>query len=1791
MKRVIALALVLTGLVFALSGSGPNTGMSPTMGARTGTSVDISNRSAGTPRDDVDLESLGSDLVTPIYLAPAIDFSSGTKYYFDPLVLAKGGDGLTQLTAFRAFGTEVASDSTIIHYNYADADQSANTAVVDEGDVCVLMPGNHGDITFTDYNFDTWFGIVGLRGSTFETLRLQRCQFFYMESMTNERILRSAFDTPGSTFSDAPIVVHISGKSVPADDDYSYIVVKDFDIASAKTAAIEGWSLANWKTNAPNGIKLQWIDRFVLQGNSLVGMNFGVQIHDALYGEIYNNRVYRFCADGVQVGENGKAMNNIAFRNNRIRDHYMVWDGGPGGQHNGMFQAFGDLDSIYVERNYLIATTDTTRSLITTQLGHISFTNAGTDTATNAQVYNNVIAGITYNGIIFQKATRSKVINNTLVPIMSERTAPVINLEVMSIGMTIVNNASAFIQQTGGGPHSWNTISDNYLFALEPGNALFRSWSWETVPLSYRLQPTGLSPMRYAGNATYERGTDFSGLTRPYEDAISSIGAYEYDSTPPDAPTGISASSRQSEVFVSWDANTEADLAGYTLRSSLVNNTEFTDLYTGTDNFYAHTGIQNELDYFYRVLAFDTAADSSVVSEVASATAQIIPPPEIPTGVTATAGINAVTISWDANAKAGVTYEIIRSLSPTGDITTVGSTQQLSFSDTGLDNDTTYYYRVRAVDLSGSVSGFSDQVSATPTAAADITPPPVVEFEAGPNGQDGELTFEWDTTLVSGLQDFSHFNIYRDSTGIGQALYKVLVDGAEYTDPNASLGVEFGYQMSTEDVSGNESAKNTRITGTSTQRDPFFSAGLAAEGDTTDSYTGFGGQADGLLLFDFEWTISQSSFIEPRFRFAAQDSFHAGVDTFWRNPASLGWDLDNELSLLPVAHTNVDSGGIILIWSGNANEDHLKLEFQKELNGPWFTVDANISAGTTTYTHEIGDTTEPTRGELNYRIRAYNTADESEPSDLSSLTTPFMNQAVRVLTKVIAVAAADSNGAVSAESEETSFLYISAQPPITDVIAPTVTAFSIVLPDTSDTDDVILQLSATINEASIGWWQWKEGVGGTWAPSRRWKVNYAVGDTSTFATTLIDTINTTRATTELDSVYVRLKARDEAGNISAFAQPTPYAFKFRRFGDVDPWVGALILSNYASPAGVDTFDTGILNVRNLSPSMSIDFDELSLTNTTVDWGAPDISWSSNRYTSDPPMGSWFGRDDGRRIFLTAGKGTRRFPFFNFGASTNLANTTIDSAKLYIKSSTIAFVNMDTLFVYACAGSDSSGYLSEWVAGGNDDACYNFSTGTTPWTIDIGLLNNDPPDPTPIWTKTMFGVGAAGPTVVTVSDHGSAANTFNGPFDVTALVQDQINYQRQFTFFLSFNGAGTADKQYASFFNSEDADPLNRPYLRIWSGGDVDPPAPAVPVSQFSASTTSIEIDQETASVTFTDLSTNSPTSWAWTFGSGQGSSTSQSPTKDYTTNAGTYTIGLTATNAQGAGNTETKVAHVIVTADATPPSIAAETFISAVFDTVGQANVMFEVTTNGLEKVKSWKQWKQGVGGTWAPASETFTPGSATTADDSLRADTGVTLGNISTLAGVKFYTRYKLQDQSAALNESAWTDAVETVFTRVTPASGGNAGYETIGTTNSSSIATNGTYGSSITMPEAGTVVSVTFYVVSDDASYSIAVALYAPGSGYALLAEGSTNLGGGLTGWYTVTLDTPYVASSSEEFFAVVAAKQGEISGTVTMERDEPTWDSLFSSISFSGFPADPHPGVTTYTDRRYSIYVTYE
>lgn len=96
-------------------------------------------------------------------------------------------------------------------------------------------------------------------------------------------------------------------------------------------------------------------------------------------------------------------------------------------------------------------------------------------------------------------------------------------------------------------------------------------------------------------------------------------------------------------------------------------------------------------------------------------------PPSAPTGLTATAGNGQVALSWTAGSGA-TSYNVYRGTSAGGESGTPVATgvTATSYTNTGLTNGTTYYYKIAAVNSYGT-SAQSNEASAKPAAVVSDT--------------------------------------------------------------------------------------------------------------------------------------------------------------------------------------------------------------------------------------------------------------------------------------------------------------------------------------------------------------------------------------------------------------------------------------------------------------------------------------------------------------------------------------------------------------------------------------------------------------------------------------------------------------------------------------------------------------------------------------------------------------------------------------------------------------------------------------------------------------------------------------------------------------------------------------------------------------------------------------------------------------------------------------------------------------------------------------------------------------
>ena len=218
----------------------------------------------------------------------------------------------------------------------------------------------------------------------------------------------------------------------------------------------------------------------------------------------------------------------------------------------------------------------------------------------------------------------------------------------------------------------------------------------------------------YVKAAAYDRFGK-SGLNYSTEATVTT-GSF-VDTTPPAIPTNLvvtsALSNGKARVTVTWNANTELDLAGYDLliKQGSGNFVSF-PVVSGPFEFDAIPGVS----YQVKIRARDMSGNASDYTAVVSHTAvKDTTPPGVPTGATVSAGLNAFWLSWTNPADADLDYvEILENTTNNvATATVIGTSVGNSFARTGLGNQVTRYYWLRAVDTSGNKSATTAALNGT----------------------------------------------------------------------------------------------------------------------------------------------------------------------------------------------------------------------------------------------------------------------------------------------------------------------------------------------------------------------------------------------------------------------------------------------------------------------------------------------------------------------------------------------------------------------------------------------------------------------------------------------------------------------------------------------------------------------------------------------------------------------------------------------------------------------------------------------------------------------------------------------------------------------------------------------------------------------------------------------------------------------------------------------------------------------------------------------------------------------
>lgn len=258
----------------------------------------------------------------------------------------------------------------------------------------------------------------------------------------------------------------------------------------------------------------------------------------------------------------------------------------------------------------------------------------------------------------------------------------------------------------------------------------------ETAVSTYTV--TGLlASTTYWFRVTAEDGS--GNVSDPSTSVSATTDTPTVDTTPPAAPTGLGAVGGAGQITLDWNNNGEGDLASYRVKRGTVTGGPYTTVASPTASAYVDTGLAASTTYFYVVTAVDTSGNESSNSAQASATTNAsadVTAPDVPTGLTATAGNTQITLNWTDNTEDDFDhYLVYRATASGGPYTQIASRTVSSYTNTGLTNGTTYWFKVSAVDTSGNESAQSGAVSSTPVGSpvppSPGLPTPDVIFNSG----------------------------------------------------------------------------------------------------------------------------------------------------------------------------------------------------------------------------------------------------------------------------------------------------------------------------------------------------------------------------------------------------------------------------------------------------------------------------------------------------------------------------------------------------------------------------------------------------------------------------------------------------------------------------------------------------------------------------------------------------------------------------------------------------------------------------------------------------------------------------------------------------------------------------------------------------------------------------------------------------------------------------------------------------------------------------------------------------
>ncbi|MVM30693.1 hypothetical protein GO755_11680 [Spirosoma sp. HMF4905] len=183
---------------------------------------------------------------------------------------------------------------------------------------------------------------------------------------------------------------------------------------------------------------------------------------------------------------------------------------------------------------------------------------------------------------------------------------------------------------------------------------------------------------------------------------------------PPAAPARLTATAvSTSQINLAW-ADLSNNESGFEIERGNSTTGTFTKIADAPANTttYEDKNLTDNTQYCYRVRAKNAAGNSAYTDATCATTP--LAPPATPTNLAAQVfDYDQIKLTWAALGATAVTVIIERATNPNGPFTEIKQipASQTTYVDMGLQEFTTYYYRIKAINTAGS-SGYSNVATA-----------------------------------------------------------------------------------------------------------------------------------------------------------------------------------------------------------------------------------------------------------------------------------------------------------------------------------------------------------------------------------------------------------------------------------------------------------------------------------------------------------------------------------------------------------------------------------------------------------------------------------------------------------------------------------------------------------------------------------------------------------------------------------------------------------------------------------------------------------------------------------------------------------------------------------------------------------------------------------------------------------------------------------------------------------------------------------------------------------------------